>query len=190
MLMASLLPSAVCMAADGIRTDVVFKVPFAVDGQLTINRAEITVDDAGRTTLTVHYVKGQDIEVVRYRVIRQDGPEPDPDPSPEPEPDPDPPAELWGIVVEESGERTAQQAIVLADPEVRALFRSSRFRIVDQDEAAADMRSYVRRAKDEGMKLPALFLVAPEGTVHYEGDLPATPAVMSTLIRTILGKVP
>lgn len=180
MLMASLLPPAICAAADGIRTDVAFKVPFAVDGKLTINRAELSVDDAGRTTLTVHYVKGQDIEVATYRVIRQDGPDPDPEPDPDPDPDPDPPCELWGIVVEESGRRTAQEAIVLADPGVRGLFADKRFRVIDRDEASAALKSYADRAK--GMDLPALFLVSAAGKVHFEGPLPSTAAAAKALI--------
>jgi len=52
------------------------------------------------------------------------------------------------------------------------------------------MKSYVKRATDKAMKLPALFLVSPDGKVHYEGDLPATPTAMKTLVRKILGKVP
>jgi len=187
LLLACLLSSA-ASAADGIQTGVPFHTPFAVDGQRTINRSIVSVDAEGTIVLTIHFLKGQEIEVAEYELIRQDAP--GPEPGPEPQPDPNPPAELWAIVVEESGERTAQQAIVMADPEIRGLFKASRFRIVDQDEAAADMRSYVKRATDKGMKLPALFLVSPEGKVHFEGDLPATVAETKALVRKILGKAP
>lgn len=91
------------------------------------------------------------------------------------------PSELWGVVIEETTERTPQQAIVLASPEVRALFDKGEFRVIDDDTpVGADLRPYLDRAK--GKKLPQLYLVDSKGTVCYEGPLPATVAEMKSLV--------
>lgn len=103
-------------------------------------------------------------------------------PVPPPPPPPPPPTELWGIVVEESSQRTAGQAAIITSTEIRDLLGKDNFRVVDKDsEVQADMKPYVDRAKTR--KLPQLFLVDKMGYVFFEGDLPADKAATAALIR-------
>ena len=192
-----LLAATLCAAADGIVPAVAFKLPFAVDGTLVVNRATFTPTKDGNGLLTVLYVKGDTIEQLTYTVTLKEGPAPDPDPNPDPDPDPDPnpdpnpdpPAELWGIVIEESSERTPEQAIVLASPEIRALFADEQFQVVDavtddgEVEAPADLKVYVDRAMDNKDKWPMLFLVSPKGDVYFEDTLPATVEATKKLVE-------
>jgi len=114
-------------------------------------------------------------------------PNPDPDPPPPPPPPPPVPAELWGIVVEESAERTPQQAIVIASPVVRALFDKGEFRVVDDDmEVESAIKPYIERAK--GKLLPQFYVVDAKGTIFYEGPLPATVADMQKLVAGLKAK--
>lgn len=102
---------------------------------------------------------------------------------PEPDPDPDPiPGELWSVVIEETSQRTPQQAQLYASPEARALFGSGRFLVKDKDVVDAStgetpdrLEWYIERAEKHGF--PTLFVVqGPNESgkmhVHYEGDLP------------------
>lgn len=178
----TLLLTGHVVAADGIAPNVAFKVPFKVDGSAVVNRATIT-QDADGATLTVLYVAGDDFREVAYSLVRIDGPAPTPDPKPDPKPEPKPvppPVELWGFVVEESADRTPQQAIVMGSPEVRKAF-PQRFRIFDKDlEVDALLKPYQERSV--GKSLPMLFLTGPDGTLFYEGPLPATVADMLKLV--------
>jgi hypothetical protein len=103
-----------------------------------------------------------------------------------------PPAELWGIVVEETSQRTPQQAVVLSSPVVRALFKEGAFRIVDpkrgdtEVDVSPDMKPYVERCKDQTgqwLPLPILFLVDKPGRVYFEGALPANVPAMVALVN-------
>jgi hypothetical protein len=120
------------------------------------------------------------------------GPTPGPTPvpptpiPPTPIPPPTPPADLWGVVVEESSARTPAQGIVLLSPKVRALFRPQEFRLLDKDPPATpDMQPWINLAKAKGLTLPVLFLFDSKGVVYYQGDLPATVAAMETLVGKI-----
>lgn len=103
------------------------------------------------------------------------------------------PTTLFGIVVEESKERTPAQAVVLLSPKVGALFKADggQFRIVDpwaddgsRRDVGVAMRPYVVRA--EALKIkPYLFIVSPDGTVYSEGLLPAKVADVETLVVKI-----
>jgi hypothetical protein len=121
------------------------------------------------------------------------GPTPNPTPTPTPVPTPTPPpptpvaADLWGVVVEESRNRTAEQAQILASPEVRKLFKDERLRVVDPigDDGkpvvvSEDMKPYVQRSV--GRKTAWLFLTDTKGVVLYEGELPTTIAAMKALV--------
>jgi len=167
---------------DGILPATAFRVPFTVDGKPVANRAMVSIAADGKATLTVLYLKGDDIAEATYVLVRQDSPVPPAPPVPIPVPPvpiPVPVADLWGVVVEESAERTPQQAIVLTAPEVRDSLKQ--FRVLDKDTTVAtDMQPYLDRAK--GDVLPVLFLVDGSGKVHFEGPLPATLDAMKALI--------
>jgi hypothetical protein len=201
---------AACFAAwypaaggDGIRPGVHFTVPFAVDGESAVNRATVTVAADGKATLRVLYVKGQAIGELTYTLTRDAEPEPGPDPQPDPKPDPKPvPAQnLWGIVVEESLDRTPEHAAVYASPRVRDLFEWRRFRVVDQTGPVdADMEPWRQRAIRAARAAcptgtcpltprafqPVLFLVDERGTLYYEGPPPNTIDLMVGLVEQTL----
>ena len=118
-------------------------------------------------------------------------PEPEPDPVPPPPPPPPPPADLWGaIVIEESNERTAEQAAVLLSQELALYFETAKlaYRIEDQDaegpdgNTPADLKPYIERAKKAG-NLPRVFVIATDGTIVFEGYLPATSSQFVALMR-------
>lgn len=183
-------------AADGIKPGVHFRVPFYVDGVAAINRATATTNADGTAMLRVLFVKGDTIVDAVYRLERIDTPDPDPDPDPDPLP---PPTNLWGIVVEESLNRTPEHAAVYASPAVRALFDNKRFRVLDKDPPVSpDMEPYRKRAvlkvcptgvcpstlKDFP---PVLFLAGQNGTIYYEGSVPNSIAGMVELVERIKG---
>jgi hypothetical protein len=162
--------------ADVIQSNRKFKVPFTVDGKYVVNSAVVQGD-----ILTVHFVKGDDILVVAYKLVPQVDPGPGPDPGPDPDPDPLPPVPtvLFGVVIEEQSTRTAEHAIVLGSQRVRAAFGEGNFRVEDKDVTGPDgkppagMVPYLDRAKD---KVLPYFMVVDKATgkVFYEGALPKT----------------
>jgi hypothetical protein len=168
-------------AADGIQPGRGFKVPFIVDGKAVLNRAVVVGD-----VLTVTYVKGDDLAVLSFKLVPVDDPFPNPDPNPDPNPTPD--VNLWGVVVEETSERTPAQAVILTSQPVRELFAGTRFRVLDKDQVVPDsLKPYIARAKvltaDGKKKLPLLFLVAQSGAVLYEDALPADVAATTALVN-------
>jgi hypothetical protein len=189
------------VAADGIRSGVHFTVPFAVDGESAVNRATVTVDAAGKATLCVLYVKAGTIAELTYTLTRDADPEPGPDPQPDPKPEPEPeptPQSLWGIVVEESLDRTPELAAVYASPKVRDLFEWRRFRVIDKDGPVdPDMEPWRQRAVKAACPTgtcpvgprafpPVLFLVDERGRLYYEGPPPNTIDSMVGLIENTL----
>jgi hypothetical protein len=190
LILCLLLPQ-IAAAADGILPATPFKVPFAVDGKVVVNRAVIVLAADGKAVLQVHYVKADGIEEVSYLLTRQDGPGPNPGPEPKPDPKPDPvpppvpiPTEIWAVVVEESSQRTPEQAILLASPKVRDLFAKDHFRIVDKDTAVnPDLKPYLDRSTSK--TLPLLYVVDGKGSVFYEGPLPATIQAAEELVAKI-----
>ena len=190
-------------AADGIRPDVHFTLPFAVDGTQAINRATVQIVD-GKPILRVLYVKAGTIAELTYTLTRGDepepGPDPQPDPEPEPEPQPVPTDRLWGIIVEESLDRTPEQAVVYVSPKVRELFEWKRFRVIDvTGPVGNDMEPWRQRAlrascptgtcpitAKPGAALPMLFLVDSASKIYYEGPPPGTVDLMVSLVEKTL----
>lgn len=123
------------------------------------------------------------------------GPTPPPVPPPVPPvPPPVPvPTVLWGIVVEESKERTPAQAVVLTSPKVDALFAANKgsFRIVDgwkDDGTKRDLGPALDKYRDRSDELktrPMLFVVDPTGFVYFEGKLPAKVSDVEALVGKI-----
>jgi hypothetical protein len=103
-----------------------------------------------------------------------------------PTPTPAPPETLYGVVVSETGDRTPEESIVLSSPIVRSLFDDpSHFRVIDPDtQVTADLQRLKDKAKERG-DTTTLFLVEPNGTIHYEGDLPNTVEAFQLLVREI-----
>lgn len=120
--------------------------------------------------------------VVALVIVVSRPPDPSPDPKPPgPQPTPIVDSPLWIVVVEESAERTAEQAKLLTSKTLaeRLKAKGHHFRIVDKDAkdskgGSGDFGEYVERSK--GKTLPVLFLVTPTGDVRFEGPLPANEA--------------
>ena len=117
------------------------------------------------------------------------GPKPDPGPTPDPNPPPPPPgplAEMWVIVVEETSQRTPEQARVLLDPTVRQWMANHQhhFRILDKDQTSTDLTEWIERAAAQTeTALPYLFIVDDSGVVSFEGPLPIGPLEMLSLVK-------
>lgn len=170
----------------GIKPNTSFKLPFTVDGNETIHRAQIVVDDDGVSTLVIDYVSGEEILTLKYILTRQDGPSPNPDP----DPDPNPPVTIRAVVIEESKERTPEQAIVLASEKVRASFPGG-FRLVDPlvDEKKVtvpdDVKGWVEKAIPKRKSWPYLFIVNEKNKPVYQGALPKTIAEMDKIVEKV-----
>jgi hypothetical protein len=101
-------------------------------------------------------------------------------------PKPSPPSVLYGIVIEETNERTPEQNIVLSSPIVRGLFdKPEHFRPIDPNtKVTPDLQKFKDKAKAREGDV-TLFLIEPNGTIHYEGDLPNTVEEFQRLFREI-----
>lgn len=89
-----------------------------------------------------------------------------------------PPTTLHAIVVEESGDRTSDLAIILSSMEVRGLFEE--FRVIDPD-TPSDLQPYVDRATS----LPTLFVIDPAGKLWHEGEVPMSVEDWRSLVEGI-----
>jgi hypothetical protein len=85
--------------------------------------------------------------------------------SPDPEPDPDPqptPGATWGIIVEETSERTPEQAQVYS--RLRQQVQLNQVLLLDQDNPGPAER-YVQVARESGHALPVLVAISADGEV-------------------------
>ncbi len=108
---------------------------------------------------------------------------PEPGPDPEPDPAPDKLAEMWVIVIEESRDRTAEQAQILLDLSLRNWLEENghHFRLVDQDQPASDLTAWIARTEEHD--LPRCFLVGEDGESVFEGPLPESKAAFLKLVK-------
>jgi hypothetical protein len=121
-----------------------------------------------------------------YRLDGEIGPDPKPEPDPKPTPEPLPVAQVWLVVVEETAQRTAPQAVILASPKVRTAV-DGRIMLLDQSWTLPDSRqSYLDAAK--GKALPFMFLApgdpqtTPASKAVFSGPLPVAVEEMVLLI--------
>lgn len=94
-------------------------------------------------------------------------------------PDPLPPAKRWGVIVEETGRRTPEQAALWSDL-VQAVTLHDVV-LVDQDSEAESVREYVSVARDlveaDDANLPILVVVTPDdGSVVNVMECPQSVA--------------
>jgi hypothetical protein len=153
-------------------------------GQVLSATAEKPLIEASKTpfgSYTVHVLSNK-LEERTVTVGGAPSPTPGPEPKPDPQPTPKPVADLWAIVIEESSQRTPQQAAVLASTELRALFAGKQFRVIDKDtNTDTQFARYIQQSV--GQKLPLFWLVTPTGDVLYQGDLPSTPTAAVDLVK-------
>lgn len=129
-------------------------------------------------------------------VAGEEGPPPPNPPFPPLPPDPPvvEPGPRWVIIVEETKDRTPQQAAVLTDSSFRQWIATAGhdYRMIDQDvqnragTVPAACVPYLDLAK--GKTLPRLFIVDgssgdSQGKVLFSGDLPSSAAALKTLIQ-------
>jgi len=113
------------------------------------------------------------------------GPQPQPEPGPEPQPAPVPKTVIW---IEETGQRTPQQAAAITDAKLRAALTAARWtlRIADVDvvdetgRPPSDLASYLERAKQAG--LPWL-VILENGRELYTGKAPPDVSSFANLLR-------
>lgn len=141
---------------------------------------------AGEYRVLVDWNTGQD-QLAEHLITVGGTPGPVPPPVPPPDPTPPPPlAEMTVIVVEETKERTAEQAWVLLDPTVRQWMATNghHFRLLDKDLTSADSRPWIDRATaPPATALPHLFISDNKGAVYYDGELPIGPIQMLELVK-------
>jgi hypothetical protein len=110
-------------------------------------------------------------------------------PQPSPSPTPQPAAQtIWITVVEETSQRTPQQAAVINSKAVADLIqaRGHYWRAIDQNarneqgQAPADLAAYVQRSAG---RLPYVILTDSAGKILFEGPLPATEQAMLDLVK-------
>lgn len=167
------------------------KYIFTVEAVMT-GKVEIIVikQGSGETKSTIHSRRTLD-------VTAGEGPRPPPDPTPDPKPTPTP-APYTGkfsmVVIEETDVAANNRGQFFADKELRDYLATKlvgKPRIADKDVVDAsgqppkDLAPYLNHAKGKG--LPQLYLIAPDGTVLYEGDLPKTPAELIATVKKVGG---
>jgi len=153
----------------------------------------------GRVEILIVPVGGDAKSVIRRTldVSSNVGPRPPPDPTPDPKPTPTP-APYTGkfsmVVIEETDVAANNRGQFFADKELRDYLATKlvgKPRIADKDVVDAsgqppkDLAPYLNHAKGKG--LPQLYLIAPDGTVLYEGDLPKTPAELIATVKKVGG---
>jgi len=153
----------------------------------------------GRVEILIVPVGGDAKSVIRRTldVSSNVGPRPPPDPTPDPKPTPKP-APYTGkfsmVVIEETDVAANNRGQFFADKELRDYLATKlvgKPRIADKDVVDAsgqppkDLAPYLNHAKGKG--LPQLYLIAPDGTVLYEGNLPKTPAELIATVKKVGG---
>ena len=150
----------------------------------------------GRVELLIIPIGGASKDVIR-RTLDVDagtGPRPPPpDPIPDPKPTPKPYSGKFSmVVIEETADAANNRGQFFADRELQdylAAKLTGKARIADKDavdetgERPKDLVPYLEMAK--GKMLPQVFLVAPDGTILMEGDLPKTPKELLATLRKV-----
>lgn len=135
-----------------------------------------------------------EIKSITLDVTAGEGPRPPPiDDDAKPKPGPFS-GKFSMIVIEETTDAANNRGQFFADKDLQAYLAAKlvgKARIADKDVVDAtgqppkDLVPYLNRAK--GKALPQVYLVAPDGTVLMEGDLPKTPAELLAALRKVGG---
>jgi len=119
-----------------------------------------------------------------YVVVEgENGPDPQPDPEPDPDPEPGPLAKMSLIVVEETRDRTPQQAQILLDPTLRTWLKNNghQIHLIDKDQPAEGLKDWIALTDNV---LPHLFIVdSGGGKPVWDGPLPTTQEAMRELCK-------
>ena len=108
------------------------------------------------------------------------GPPVDPPPPPPP-----PPGEVERVViVEESADRTPEQAAVLTDSRLQPLRQAGKLLILDQDAADSQGQPAVDLAQHDGQPLPRVIGLDSSGVRSVAAELPETGDALVGLLET------
>lgn len=128
-----------------------------------------------------------------YRVSGLDSPQPgpEPEPEPEPEPQPNPQGPLSLIWIEETADRTPEQAQAITDTAIRDAIREAGWsiRVADVDvvdehgDPPSDLQPYIEAAKRAGT--PRLFAVDSVGAEVFAGKAPDDIAAFKAILRQL-----
>ncbi len=116
-----------------------------------------------------------------------------PDPKPDPIPPPPPSGERWLMILEESSNRTTQQAGVMLSKKLTSLRNADKFRLVDVKRPDGTVpTAYAQLISQLGsLRLPAYFVVSDDNmTVVYKAELTAS---VDALLKSFVehgGKMP
>lgn len=177
--------------------DVRGELVFGVDGATIQPLLRIVCVGPGEVRILCDWNSGQSQLAEHMITIGGPSPSPIPDPTPEPGPDPAPDptpplplSQMLVIVVEESADRTREQAWILLDPTVRKWMTDNghRLRILDKDSQSPDALPWIQRATAPtetvpSPALPRVLISDSGGSVSFVGDLPAGPIGMLELVK-------
>lgn len=143
--------------------------------------------------------KGDPPVIALYRLAAFDAPEPgpgpepkpDPEPGPNPDPQPNPRGPVSLIWIEETADRTPEQAAALTDAGLRDAIRKAGWslRIADMDvvdeqgNAPADLAAHIAAAKRDGV--PRLFAVDAAGAEVFAGKAPANKDEFAAILKRL-----
>lgn len=133
--------------------------------------------------------KGDPPVIALYRVSAFDVPGPGPNPNPDPRPNPRGPLSL--IWIEETADRTPEQAAALTDSELRDAIRKAGWSlriadvdVVDEDgNPPSDLAAYIASAKRDGV--PRLFAVDAAGAEVFAGKAPANKDEFAAILKRL-----
>lgn len=128
--------------------------------------------NAGPIVVILATVNG-DMPRLYQRTIQVGKAEPPTPPTPPPNPPLPPNAKAaWAVVIRESGEQTPDQAKIFYSDQLRTILPHP-LQVVDKDVAQGAFAPFAALARSGG-KLPWLVLTAEDGTIVWQGPLPAT----------------
>jgi hypothetical protein len=110
------------------------------------------------------------------------GPRPPPGPTPTPTPTPGTVARV--VIVEESGDRTPEQAAILTDPRLKPLRDQRKLLILDQDAADSLGQPASELSQYDGQPLPRVLGLDSSGVRAAAAELPGTADGLVELLRT------
>jgi hypothetical protein len=110
------------------------------------------------------------------------GPRPPPHPTPTPIPTPGTVARV--VIIEESGDRTPEQATILTDPRLKPLRDQRKLLILDQDAADSSGTPAAELSQYDGQPLPRVIGLDSFGVRSVAAELPGTADGLIELLKT------
>lgn len=142
---------------------------------------EIEVVTPGGGTDKIKTVVSWDRDDHEFTISGDPGPDPDPDPDPDPVPEGD----RWVIILEETEERTPQQADLWTDLRVHVRPKDDiELFISDHDRQSSWLPVYEKARKDKNQALPCMFIVDQKTrNLLWLGDAPKSVAEFDQLMK-------